>query len=372
MKAKLYIGLMAAGMLSVSAAHAQLDRHGYNDNGGTVVINNYYDDYDYFYASRISRFHRSYSRFDYYAPLFTDTYWYSYQPFTWGVSIYGGGFGGGFGYASPFYRSYDPFWGDPYFSSSYYWGYDPFMYRPWYTPGIVHINLGYSWPRYYWGYNGHNHFHNPHHYEYAMYHNAYRNNNSSHYYSSRYATPGNDYRRNAPSSSSEVYNSSSRRGTHDAGRPASDVPVRTDRRGSVTTPSAQPSGNTSRNSAPGSTVNSRRTAPPAVVNRSSETNTQPADAGNRERVRSGSVNKPSGQMTEQPRRSTTIYNNQAPRTESPSRRSSGTVRSSGSTPSSGSVQPRSTVAAPKSSGSSSGNTSRESRSTDNDKSGKRR
>jgi hypothetical protein len=371
MKAKLYIGLMAAGMLSVSAANAQMDGHGYRDNGGTVVVNNYYDDYDYFFASRISRFHRSYAHFDYYAPLFTDTYWYSYQPFTWGVSIYGGAFGGGFGYASPIYRSYDPFWGDPYYSSSYYWGYDPFFYRPWYTPGIAHISFGYSWPRNYWGYNGHTHFHNPHHYEYAMYNNGNRNNNNSHYYSSRYATPGNDYRRNAPSSSSEVYNNSSRRGTTNTGRPAADVPVRTDRRGTTTAPSAQPSGNTTRSTTPGSTVNSRRSTTPAVVNRSSVTNTQPADAGNRERVRTGTVNRPSGQMTEQPRRSTTIYNNQAPRSESSSRRSSGTVRSAGSTQS-GSAQPRSTVSAPKASGSSSGNTSRESKSSDQDKSGKRR
>ena len=59
-----------------------------------VVVNNYYDDYDYYFSSRINRFHRSYTAFDYYAPVFTDSYWYNYQPYSWGVSIYGGG---GFG-----------------------------------------------------------------------------------------------------------------------------------------------------------------------------------------------------------------------------------------------------------------------------------
>ena len=60
--------------------------------------------------------------------MFTDSYWYNYQPFSWGISIYGGrGFGFGYSYNYPVY--YDYGWNDPYFGSSYYWGYDPFFYK---------------------------------------------------------------------------------------------------------------------------------------------------------------------------------------------------------------------------------------------------
>jgi len=98
MKAKLNIGILLALMLTGSAANAQTDyAANYRNDDAGVVINNYYDNYDYYYSSRISRFHRSYTAFQYYAPVFTDAYWYSYQPFSWGISIYGdGGFGIGY------------------------------------------------------------------------------------------------------------------------------------------------------------------------------------------------------------------------------------------------------------------------------------
>ena len=107
-----------------------------------IVVNNYYDDYDYYFSSRINRFHRSYAAFDYYAPVFTDSYWYNYQPYSWGVSIYGGGgFGIGFSTSYPVYNyGYSYYSGyDPYYGSSYYWGYDPFYYSNWYSPVVINI-----------------------------------------------------------------------------------------------------------------------------------------------------------------------------------------------------------------------------------------
>ena len=66
-----------------STAKAQMDYTGdYRNDDARVVVNNYYDDYDYYYSSRINRFHRSYAAFDYYAPVFTDSYWYNYQPYS--------------------------------------------------------------------------------------------------------------------------------------------------------------------------------------------------------------------------------------------------------------------------------------------------
>jgi len=102
MKTKNCIGILAALILALQPAKSQYSdsRDFINDEAG-VVINNYYDDYDYYYSSRINRFHRSYAAFDYYSPVFTDTYWYSYRPFSWGVSIYGRG-GLGFGYSINF------------------------------------------------------------------------------------------------------------------------------------------------------------------------------------------------------------------------------------------------------------------------------
>ena len=132
MKAKLYIGILQAFMLTGLTANAQMDYAGdYRHDDANVVVNNYYDNYDYYYSSRINRFHRSYAAFEYYAPVFTDSYWYNYQPFSWGVSIYGGG-GFGIGYVNPYpvYNygyAYSPGWYDPYYGSSYYWGYNPYL-----------------------------------------------------------------------------------------------------------------------------------------------------------------------------------------------------------------------------------------------------
>ena len=87
-----------------------------------TIVNNYYGDYyedgsqyDFYYSSRIRRFHRPYYNYGYYGNYYTNSYWYSGNPYHFGTSIYYG-------------------WGSPYYDS---WGYyDPFYYSyySYYTP----------------------------------------------------------------------------------------------------------------------------------------------------------------------------------------------------------------------------------------------
>jgi hypothetical protein len=89
------------------------------DGSGNTYITNYYDYddyYDYAYSSRIRRFHNCYySGFGYYHNYYTDLYWYNYDPFYYGVSIY-------YGY---------PFWYPNYYS----------YYRPWGWYGWLRLRL---------------------------------------------------------------------------------------------------------------------------------------------------------------------------------------------------------------------------------------
>ena len=66
----------------------------YVDENGNNITNNYYGDYyednDYAYASRIRRFHRFNNGWGYYDPWYTNMYYYNYDPFFWGTSIYVG------------------------------------------------------------------------------------------------------------------------------------------------------------------------------------------------------------------------------------------------------------------------------------------
>ncbi len=117
-----------------------------------VIVNNYYFDNGYEYASRIQRFHNSYVVFDFYSPLFTETYWYHYTPYTWGVSIYDDWYYYGGGISRYNWRSG--------FGGSYWWGYDPWRdYDPWmgygwnswYAPGVgYHINYYLDRPYYHY------------------------------------------------------------------------------------------------------------------------------------------------------------------------------------------------------------------------------
>ncbi|MFN5370389.1 MAG: hypothetical protein ACK5B6_02905 [Bacteroidia bacterium] len=116
-------------------------------DGETTIINNYYEDdydmddyYDYMYASRIRRFNRPNAGFGYYDPFFTNAYWYTYDPFLFGNSIYS---------SYSFFNPYVPWgwntWSSPGFSFGWNswtgwnvgwgwnsWGYNPYSYyNPW-------------------------------------------------------------------------------------------------------------------------------------------------------------------------------------------------------------------------------------------------
>jgi hypothetical protein len=218
MKIKIYIGIVLTLILTGFRANAQRDNESdYRHDDSRVVINNYYDKYDYYYSSRINRFHRSYSHFNYYAPVFTDVYWYNYQPYSWGVSIYGGG-GLGFGYTES-YPGYGYGSQAPYFGSSFYWGYNPIYYSSWYVTPAVNIGFGGFWPHTYYGYNGRDHHYSQHYYEVSQAHNGYNhysnnyyNNYSNNYYSSNYSNSGRTSNRPA-ARSANTYSESNRRGT---------------------------------------------------------------------------------------------------------------------------------------------------------------
>jgi len=187
MKAKFYTLILSALLLAGIPAKAQFaDNRDYRNDDAGIVINNYYDDYDYYYSSRINRFHRSYAAFDYYSPVFTETYWYNYQPYSWGTSIYGrSALGFGFtvnfpvyyyGWGTDYWYDYNYGWYDPYYGSSWYWGYDPFYYS-WYSPVYININIGPRWGHNYW--YGRNFWHNEYRPVYHTTNNYYYDNYSN-------------------------------------------------------------------------------------------------------------------------------------------------------------------------------------------------
>lgn len=171
MKATIYTGIISIMLLPAVITEAQVaDARNYNDNGAGLVINNYYD-HDYFYSSRINRFHRSYVAFDYYSPVFTDAYWYDFSPYSWGISIYSGsGFGLGLSFNYPVY--YDYGWNYPFFGGSYYWGYNPFYYN-WYSPFSISFRIGNWWPRSYYGWYDRDRWDYGYHSSHNNYYNSY-------------------------------------------------------------------------------------------------------------------------------------------------------------------------------------------------------
>ena len=188
MKAKIYIGILTAVLIPGFLVKAQVnDSRDFGNDEASTVVNNYYN-YDFYYSSRINRFHRSFLTFNYYAPLFTDSYWYNYEPASWGLSIYGGtrlGLGLSFNY--PLYNDFS--WNYPYLGGSYYWGYDPFYYNRWYSPVVINLGIWSRWNRNYYSWQGHNRWD----YDYRPVNNNFRdyrsNDYSSNYFTSRRIEP---------------------------------------------------------------------------------------------------------------------------------------------------------------------------------------
>lgn len=149
----------------------------YTDPNGNTIINNYYGDYyDYSYAARIRRFHQPYGFNSYYHDYYTNMYWYNYDPFYWGTSIYTGfnwypSYSFYYGWGMP-RRTYWSIWYDPYFMYGfgyphYYYGWNSYSYWSGYNRGYWDGYLGYP----YYGSGG-------------WYSNSY-DQNSSYYYGPR-------------------------------------------------------------------------------------------------------------------------------------------------------------------------------------------
>ncbi len=236
MKAKLSIWTMTAvaGLFfAVSPVNAGLPQSNIYASGNVVVNNYNMNDFGYHYSSRISRFHNSYSTFDYYAPVFTETYWYNYEPYTWGMTIYSnGGFGVRYGSSWSFPAYYNAGWYGIGYSDSFYYGYSPF-YFDWYTPVVINVRVRNYYPSYYTRYPAHYYGGG-----YNVVNNYYYGNNyygNSNYSNPRYNYPSSPYpssgsnvsysRRNSYSSTSVGSNSSNRRvvaGTAGTGAVVSD------------------------------------------------------------------------------------------------------------------------------------------------------
>ncbi len=100
------------------------------------------DYYDYAYSARLRRFYHPVVYRDYYADYYTNLYWYTYDPFCWGTSIY-------LGYS----------WWYPSYYSSWYW--DPFYNPYWHSHHFHH----------------HHHHHHPHHYDVCYFNSMDYNSN---------------------------------------------------------------------------------------------------------------------------------------------------------------------------------------------------
>lgn len=140
-----------------------------DESGNTYVTNNYYDDedyYDYSYSSRLRRFHDPYFGCGYYDNYYTNSYWYSYDPWDWGWSIY---LGYNFWYPYSYFRpSFGFSYGNPYWAWSYSYGY------PYWGMGY---GVGYnSWNAYNSGYHD------------GFWDGYYYANNTDYYYNSHDGT----------------------------------------------------------------------------------------------------------------------------------------------------------------------------------------
>ncbi|MDR4987542.1 MAG: hypothetical protein RG741_01730 [Bacteroidales bacterium] len=128
-----------------------------DEDGQVIIIQNFYGDhYDFAYASRIRRFHRSYVSFGYFDPFYTNMFYYTYNPYHFGASIYLGFgpspwfFGGYYGYYPMSF--YNPFWHHYYWRNP--WFYGPGSYWAGYHHGF-YTGFGYGiWHPYYFGYGG--------------------------------------------------------------------------------------------------------------------------------------------------------------------------------------------------------------------------
>ncbi len=224
--------------------------------GNTYITNNYYDSddyYDYAYAARLRRFHSDFYYSSYYSPYYTNMYWYDYNPWSWGTSIYMGynwwypSFGFSWGYPSYWRYSY---W-DSYYG--YGWGY------PYYGFGYGSYWSGYNhgyWNGYWDGFYDGN----------GYYYNSFDNN--SYYYGHRNSSlsGGSGSGRNAGTSFGERYESAIKSGRIDAPRNSSGTAISGSGRNSGTgRTGTSTTGRTEEPGRPAGTSTTGRTEQPGTV-----------------------------------------------------------------------------------------------------------
>lgn len=138
--------------------YATTEDYSIDNNPSSVNIYIGDDYYDYAYSARLRRFHNPYSYNNYYSDYYTNTYWYDYNPYSYGSSIYMG-----YNFWYPSYSYGWSSWYSPWYSNS--WN-SPWYYDPYYSYGWGGYGMGYSsgyWNGYsngyydgYWGNNYYN------------------------------------------------------------------------------------------------------------------------------------------------------------------------------------------------------------------------
>lgn len=168
-----------------------------DENGNVRITNNYYNGdnynfeneyYDYEYTSRIRRFHRPVGRYGYYDDYYTNYYYYNYDPYYYGTSVY---VSYGWWYPSPWRWSVGWGWGGGYYGGGWGWNYG--WGHGWGSPW--HWGYGGGWGWYgssYWGGYNHGYWDGYHDGLYASgnYYNSYDRN--SYYYGKRGGSSGSE------------------------------------------------------------------------------------------------------------------------------------------------------------------------------------
>ncbi len=141
-------------------------------DGNTYITNNYYDNddyYDYTYTSRMRRFNHP-CGWSYYDSYYTNSYWYDYNPISYGVSIYlgynfwhpyqwGPSWGFSIGYGSPWYNPwYSPYYGGGFGFNNGYWNGYQNGYWDGYYAGLYNGTFN---PYYYNSYDNYSYYYGP-------------------------------------------------------------------------------------------------------------------------------------------------------------------------------------------------------------------
>ncbi|MBP8959684.1 MAG: hypothetical protein KBG40_04590 [Bacteroidales bacterium] len=288
MKTKIYIGILGVLLIpvfSINAQHANINNYRDNSDNTKIVINNHYD-YDFYYSSRIRRFHSPYVTFNYYSPIYTDVFWYTYQPFAWGLTIYGGGrIGVGISFNYPIYSYH---WDWPLYYGVYYSNYYP-VYYSWYSPVVFNVRIYNRWPDPWNGYHVRNRWYN----NYRPVYNTY----NYYYYNSSERSDGiNISRRTTPPTTSTVNSVNRREGdvVRTSGR-TMETPT-TGRRTDIPSDKRIHQGDQGNNNSlnPGNTENVNRRVNsgnnPGVVNRSNNGNGNSNNVNRGNNSNNGNIN----------------------------------------------------------------------------------